>query len=119
MLRAKSNDRKKNISHNDSELEKKKWAKQKHAWIAWTSRIKRGEEKKVSRVTNRLRTVSDSSEQEKHNIEVGTGKKETRNIVIMCIALSTHIPSSHVMILTCCRRRRGPWAMEAFLWRGE
>ena len=43
----------KNISHNDSELEKKKWAKQKHAWIAWTSRIKRGEEKKVSRVTNR------------------------------------------------------------------
>ena len=26
MLRAKSNDRKKNISHNDSELEKKKWA---------------------------------------------------------------------------------------------
>ena len=53
LLRAKSNDRKKYISHNDSELEKKKWAKQKHAWIAWTSRIKRGEEKKVSRVTNR------------------------------------------------------------------
>ena len=56
--------RKKNISHNDSELEKKKWAKQKHAWIAWTSGIKRGEEKKVSRVTNRP-----SAHKNEHHLE--------------------------------------------------